>query len=185
MTGFHLGAHSVYLGDVDEELEKEFLPPFHQIIEQQVETAGGYINIYINSHGGLANIAFHIISMIEFAKKNDVVVRTIVTDSACSAGSLIAVAGTPGERYIAKDARHVVHYGSSGSLDMSPLQAERNFNYRKKFFKRVVNTYNKYCNIPDLEESIREDDWFIEGRNAIKWGMADKDLSKLNLGEPI
>lgn len=181
MTGFHLGAHSVYLGDVDEDLEKEFLPAFHQIIEQQAEGGGGHINIYINSHGGLANVAFHIVAMMEFAKKNNIIVRTIVTDSAYSAGSIIAVAGTPGERYIAKDARHVVHYGSSGSHDSTPMQAERNYGFRKRFFKQVLDSYKKYCHIPDLEEHIKDDDWYIDGRSAIKWGMADKDISKLVL----
>lgn len=180
MSGFYDGRNTFYLGAVDEDLEANFIIPFHRAISEQSDRARGraVIDIFVNSHGGLAHVAFHIVEMMELAKAEGIIVRTAVTSIAYSAGSIIAVAGTPGARYIAKPAQHLVHYGSAPSYDTSPQQAARNHNSKQEFFKTILNHYKKYCDIPDLEQNLVTDDWYIPSAKAKKWGMADEYLDK-------
>lgn len=169
-----------YIGEVEEDLETIFLPLTKEI-EKQATLRKGRLDFYINSIGGYSHLAFHLIELMELAKARDIVVRTIVTDLAASAGSAISVAGTPGERYIAKDARALIHYGTTWSINSSLKQAERNSAADTAHFKRIVKHYEKYCEIPDLEEHISDDMWWISARDAIKWKIADKYINKLEL----
>lgn len=180
MSGYHDGSNTFYLGEVDWDMEGDMIVPLHRAISEQSKLAHGLgrIDMFINSYGGLAHVAFHIVEMMELAKAEGIIVRTVVTSNAYSAGSIIAVAGTPGFRYIAKNAQHLVHYGSTGSRNKSPEQATRNHKATHDFFKQISDHYKHYCDIPDLEEYLKTDDWFINSAKAKKWKMADNFLDK-------
>lgn len=163
-------------------MDQNLLIPLTTAVRQQSELREGRIDLFITSYGGNANTLFHVVELVEMAKRNDVVVRTIVTTAAYSAGSMLAVAGTPGERYISKDALHLVHYGNTGvSADNTPLQAARRHNADQLMFKQVISHYNKYCDMPNLEHNILDDNWYIKATDAKRWGMADKYLDKFDL----
>lgn len=182
MAGYHDGRNTFYIGEFDGDMEANLIIPLTLAVKNQAAIKDGHLDLFVNSYGGNAAIAFHIVELIELAKRNDVVVRTMVTSAAYSAGSIIAVAGTPGERYIARDAQHLAHYGSSPSgADETPVQAQRKHDATQTFFKQVASHYKKYCNIPELEENLLEDDWYISSREAIKWKMADKYLDKYKM----
>lgn len=182
MTAFHDGRNTFYIGEFDEGMEESLMIPLTLAVKQQASLRDGRLDLFINSYGGNAHMLMHVIELVEMAKVNDVVVRTIVTGAAYSAGSMLAVAGTPGERYIGKDATHLVHYGNTGaSADTTPLQAQRMHKANQESFKYVVKHYNKYCNIPNLEENILDDNWYITSTQAKRWGMADKFIDKYEL----
>lgn len=182
MAGYHDGENVFYVGEFDADMEANMIMPLTMAIRNQSELNNGRIDLYINSYGGSATIAFHIVELMELAKRNDITVRTMVTSAAYSAGSIIAVAGSPGHRYISRDAQHLAHYGfSANSGNSTPLQAERNHNATQIFFKQVVGHYKKYCDIPNLEENLLEDDWYISAMQARRWGMADKFLDKFQM----
>ena len=156
--------------------------PLTTAVKQQAELKDGRIDLYVNSYGGNAHILMHILELVELAKRNEVVVRTIVTGAAYSAGSMLAVAGTPGERYISKHAMHLVHYGNTGaSAETTPMQAVRKHNADQDMFNYVLKHYENFCNIPDLAENIQDDNWYIKATQAKRWGMADQYLDKLDL----
>lgn len=179
MAGYHDGKNTFYIGEFDGAMEASLIIPLTLAVKQQSNLTDGRIDMFVNSYGGNAAVAFHLVELMEMAKREDVVVRTMVTSAAYSAGSIIAVAGTPGERYIARDALHLAHYGySPGGEDATPLQAMRNHDATQMFFKQVKKHYEKYCDIPNLEENLLADDWYITAAQAKRWKMADQYLDK-------
>lgn len=101
--------NTFFINDVDDNLERDIVVPLIREIEKQSKLKDGRIDLWVNSYGGYAHLAFQIVSLMELAKRNGVLVRTMVSSLAYSAGSVIAIAGTPGHRYIDKDAEHLLH----------------------------------------------------------------------------
>jgi ATP-dependent protease ClpP protease subunit len=119
--------------------------------------------------------------LVELAKANGVVVRTIVPDIAFSAGSMLAITGTIGERYIGRKAQHLIHYGQIMSFETTEQQIDRFTAYKKRLFKGNLDHYNKYCSVPNLDQQILDDGFFVTAKDAIKWKLADKYMEKLEL----
>lgn len=171
------------LNDFDDNMEASLVLPLIQEVKRQSRYRDGFIDLHINSFGGYAHLVFHMISQIELAKRNNVVVRTIVPDIAYSAGSILAITGTPGERYIEKSANHLIHYGTTGSVETTPEQVERNTAKKTAHFKRIKQHYLQYTKIPaaELDALMNDDSAFISGPNCVKKGLADKHLDKFEL----
>ena len=170
-----------FIGDFDDSLERDVVLPLTAEIKEQSKLKKGRIDLYINSHGGYGHLAYHLIELVEAAKRNDVVVRTIVTNSAFSAGSMLAITGTPGERYISRTGSHLIHYGSIASFESTPEQIARYTKWKNAFFKSNLDLYKKYSNVPDIESAISDDGFFVSAAEAIKWKLADKFMDKLEL----
>lgn len=169
------------LNDFDDSMESGIVLPLTMEIKKQSDLKDGQIDLWINSFGGYAHLVFHLIELIEIAKRDGVKVRTIVPSVAFSAGSMLAVAGSPGERYIAKSGEHLIHYGRTGSVEETPKQVERWSAYKSRDFKNTIAHYQKYSNVPDIDTEMMDDGFFIPAKSCIKWGLADKYLDKLEL----
>lgn len=181
MSGYYDDKNTFYIGEFDEGLE-EILLKFNTATIKQSKIANGRINMLINSYGGNAAIAFHLVEAMEMAKRAGIEVRTVVTSAAYSAGSIVAVAGSIGQRYIAKDALHLVHYGYyDDGGNTTPTQNSRSRSVAEIFFKQIANHYSKYCNIPDLEHHMSDDNWYINASSAKKWNMADHYIDKYKI----
>lgn len=179
--GYYHTGNVFYVSEFDKDMTDYFMIPFYRAVEEQAEAAGT-IDMYINSYGGDTHQAFHLVSMMEIAKGHGVTVRTIVTDTAMSSGSIVSVAGSPGERYVARDASLLVHYGYVYSGEVStPLQVQRNREHHEKHFSHILSHYEKYCSIPNLSDKMNDDNYYITGVQAKRWGMADKFLDKFVL----
>ena len=172
-----------FIGDFDDSLEDRVLIPLTKEIINQSTLSNGRIDLYINSVGGYVHLVSHMVELVEIAKQQGVTVRTIVPDMAFSAGSALAVTGTVGERYIAKKAEHLIHYGQIMSFETTPEQIKRFTAWKDRKFKANLEHYKKYCDIPDLDKHILDDGFFVTAPQAIKWGMADKYMDKLELTE--
>lgn len=170
-----------FIGDFDDALERDVILPLTVEIAKQSKGKEGRIDLYINSMGGYGHLLFHFIELVEMAKRNGVVVRTIVTDSAFSAGSMLAITGTKGERYIARTASHLVHYGTIASMESTPEQIERYHKWKNRYFANNLAHYKKYADIPNVEQHIKDDGFFVTAAEAIKWKMADKYMDKLEI----
>ena len=179
MPGYNEGNVFV-ISDFDEPLEQQ-LVPLTKEVKNQSRLSEGRIDMYVSSFGGYLYLAQHLIELIELAKGNGVVVRTIVPSIAASAGSIVAVTGTPGERYIARDAEHVVHYGTRYDRTQTPNQLDRSYESIVRSYKWVEKHYNKYCDIPNLESEIADDGFTLTAAKCIKYGLADKYLDKMEL----
>lgn len=171
-----------FIGDFDDSLEREVAIPLTKEIQKQKKYRDGQIDLYINSFGGYAHLVMHLVELVELAKREGVTIRTIVPSVAFSAGSMLAIAGTPGERYISKSGEHLVHYGSTGSVETTPTQIERYRAWKDRDFKNTIKHYQKYTKIPNLEEHLKDDGFFVPARDCIKWGLSDKYLDKFDVG---
>lgn len=171
-----------FIGDFDDNAERELAITLPKEIQRQRKFRDGRIDLYINSFGGYAHLVFQLIEMVEVAKRLDITVRTIVPSIAFSAGSMLAITGTPGERYIAKDGEHLLHYGTTGSQETTPVQIERMTAYKNRDFKKTLKHYERYAKVPDLSKHLADDGFFVPAKQCISWGLADKYMDKFDIG---
>lgn len=171
-----------FVGDFDDNAERELVIPLTKEIQKQRKLRDGRIDLYINSFGGYAHLLGHLTQLVEIAKREGIVVRTIVPDVAFSAGSMLAITGTPGERYIAKTGNHLIHYGQTGSVESTPLQVDRFFEWKKADFENTVKHYERYSNVPDIRTHIADDGYFVKAAKCIAYGLADKYIEKFDIG---
>ena len=173
------------IGDFDDSMESDIVLPLIRQIQHQAKLVEGRIDLYINSFGGYAHLAFQLISLVETAKREGIVVRTIIPDVAYSAGSLLAVTGTPGYRFMERKANHLVHYGTAGgSNESTPEQLERIFEEKRRHFKKMRQHYLDYTNIPadELDVLMNDDAAYLPAAKCVKWGMADAYMDKFYPG---
>lgn len=177
----HHSKNQFFIGDFDDELEANVIIPLTKQIQKQSITYGGSIDLYINSMGGYAHLVNHMVELVEIAKRQEVVVRTIVPNMAFSAGSILAITGTPGERYIGKDAEHLIHYGQIASFESTPQQVERYRKWKERYFKATVQHYKKYAAVPNIDKEILDDGWFVPAKDCIRYKLADKFMDRLEI----
>lgn len=177
----HFEDNVFFIGDFDESLENTIILPLTQEVKKQSKEREGRIDLYINSCGGYLHVVNHMVELIEIAKTNGVVVRTIVPDIAFSAASMLAITGTPGQRYIGKRAEHLIHYGQIYSFETTEEQIDRFTAHKKRMFKGNFDHYQKYANIPGLDQKMLDDGYFVTAREALRFGMADKYMEKLEI----
>lgn len=170
-----------FITDFDDSMESEIIIPMYRQIQKQSRKKNGVIDVLVSSFGGYRHLALQIVSLLEIAKREGIIVRTLVSSVAYSAGSMVAVAGSPGERYIEKGAEHLVHYGTAGSVESTPEQIERVYIQKNAGFKAMRAHYEKYCNIENLEQLMNDDMGFIPANKCIKWGLADKYADKFDI----
>lgn len=168
------------ISDFDDALE-QLLVPLTKEIKRQSRRTDGRIDLWINSYGGYLHLLRHFVDLVEIAKASNVIVRTIVPGVAYSAGSMLAVTGSVGHRYIAKHGEHLIHYGTAGSMESTPQQVERSSQAKNRSFKLIMDHYKKYCDVPNLETEMLDDGWFITAQQAVKWKLADKYTTNLEL----
>ena len=170
------------LTDFDDNMEANIILPLYRQIQHQRTLKDPSIDLIINSHGGYKHLVFQLISMVEQAKRLGITVRTVVPDIAYSAGSILAITGTPGERYIEKTGEHLIHYGMTGSVETTVEQLERNFAQKNGGFKKIKAHYDKYSSVPDLDRLMADDSAFIPANKCLQWGLADKYMEKFDIG---
>lgn len=167
------------LNDFDDSMESNLVLDLTLEVEKQIGKVNGHIDLWVNSFGGYTHLVNHMIQLLEIAKREGVTVRTIVPAIAFSAGSMIAIAGSEGERYIARDAEHLIHYGRTmGTQEETPKQVERWSAYKDRDFKRLFNHYQKFARVPNLDIEMMDDGFFIPAAKCIKFGLADKYIDK-------
>ena len=141
------------------------------------------INLYINSPGGAVTAGLAIYDTMQYIKCD---VRTIVMGQACSMGSFLAQAGTPGKRVVLPESRTMIHRvssgtpGTSGSVHVQELQfedAKRHFEESQKVNKRLTELYVKHNTAGKTYEELFETmkfDTFLTAEEAVANGYADK-----------
>jgi ATP-dependent Clp protease protease subunit len=145
------------------------------------------INLYINSPGGAVTAGLAIYDAMQFIKCD---VRTIVMGQACSMGSFLAQAGTPGKRVVLPESRTMIHRvssgtrGTSGSVHVQELQFEdaiRSMEESKKINQRLTELYVKHNSAgkeyPELFETMKFDT-FLTAAEAVEYGLADEVVAQ-------
>ncbi len=135
------------------------------------------ISFFINSPGGIVTAGLAIYDTMQFIKPD---VSTIVMGQACSMGSLLASAGSPGKRKILPNARHMIHQPSGGArgqaTDME-IQVEEIL----KMKKSLTEIYVKHNSKGKTFEQFRNDmerDKFMSAEEALEYGLVDEIITK-------
>ena len=132
------------------------------------------IMMYINSPGGLVTAGLAMYDTMQFVKCD---VATLVIGQACSAGSLLAMAGTKGKRYALRNSRTMIHQpsgGYSGQATDILIHAEE----ITKIKKRLNQMYAEHTGQSiGLIDDAMERDKFMSPEEAKAFGLVDKIIT--------
>jgi len=135
------------------------------------------IHFFINSPGGGVTAGMAIYDTMQFIRPN---ISTIVMGQACSMGSLLAAAGSPGKRKILPNARHMIHQPSGGAggqaTDMQ-IQVEEIIKMKKNLTQIYVNHNNKGKTFEQFRHDM-ERDKFMSAQEALEYGLVDEIITK-------
>lgn len=131
------------------------------------------IHFYINSPGGVITAGMGIYDVMQFVKPD---VATYVMGQACSMGSFLAQAGTPGKRYMLPNARHMIHQPSGGARGMA---SDIEISYKEIMFwkSRLTMLYVKHNSAGKTYNDFEKDmdrDTFMSAEESLKYGLCDR-----------
>jgi len=131
------------------------------------------INFYINSPGGVITAGMAIYDVMQFVKPD---VATYVMGQACSMGSFLAQAGSPGKRYMLPNARHMIHQPSGGARGMA---SDIEISYKEIMFwkTRLTKLYVEHNTAGKTYADFERDmdrDTFMSAEESLKYGLCDK-----------
>ena len=146
-----------------------------QLLFLESENPDKDISLYINSPGGSVTAGMSIYDTMRFIKCD---VSTIVMGQAASMGSLLATAGAKGKRFILPNARHMIHQplgGASGQATDVEIQARELLRWKTV----LTNIYASHTHksFSELEKDMERDN-FMTAHEAVKYGLADKMITK-------
>jgi ATP-dependent Clp protease, protease subunit len=158
------------IGEIDYESTKKIIK---WIVYENTLTTKTPLTLYINSHGGSLLDAF---ALIEVMKKSKRKIRTVGIGSVMSAGFLIFVCGTKGERYVTKTSSNLCHQLST--------ELEGKHHDLNSYYKETENSNQKMLDI--LADSCELDkneikkillpptDVWLTANEMIQFKLADK-----------
>ena len=133
------------------------------------------ISLYINSPGGSITSGMAIMDTMNFIKSD---VSTICLGMAASMGAFLLSCGAKGKRYILQNAEVMIHQplgGVEGQATEIKIVAERILKLKEKLNKILAENTGK-----DLKTITNdtERDYFLDSKEALKYGIVDKILKK-------
>jgi ATP-dependent Clp protease protease subunit len=154
-----------------------------QLLHLESQDSEKDIHLYINSPGGLVTAGLSIYDVMQFIKPD---VATYVMGQACSMGSFLAMAGSPGKRYVLPESRTMIHRVSSGtpstrgSVHVQELQfedAKRTYEESQRLNERLTQLYVKHNTAGKTYDEMYNTmkfDTFLSAGEAVAYGLADK-----------
>jgi ATP-dependent Clp protease protease subunit len=148
-----------------------------QILHLESQDSEKDIHFYINSPGGVITSGMAIYDVMQFVKPD---VCTYVMGQACSMGSFLAQAGSPGKRYMLPHARHMIHQPSGGARGM---QSDIAIQYQEitKMKDMLTKLYVKHNTVGKTYAEFEKDmdrDTFMSAEEALAYGLCDKIVDK-------
>lgn len=133
------------------------------------------IDFFIDSCGGAENALQNISALLNIAKSRGAIIRTTVLSRAYSAGSLLAIQGTPGFRIMAHDARHMIHYGSTGLTAKNPDDISIMAKQIAAQKEVIMGKYQTYTKIPQskLNTLMHCESGFLNAPECLKMKICD------------
>jgi ATP-dependent Clp protease protease subunit len=139
----------------------------HELVQQLDQLDVDFINVYINSYGGFVSEAWAIHNVL---KRQKAKIRTVCEGFACSAASLIFMAGD--ERIMLDTSALWIHNVQTVAAgDYKKLQSEAEG--AKKLNELGIQIYLEYVNLSkeELAEMMDKETW-ISPTEALEWGFA-------------
>ncbi len=148
-----------------------------QLLFLEAEGGDNEISFYINSPGGVVTAGMAIYDTMQYIKPD---VSTIVMGQACSMGSLLAQAGSPGKRFMLPGARHMIHQplgGASGQASDIQIRANEIIRIKTELTDIYVKHNSKGKSFKDFETAMDRDN-FMNAKEALEFGLIDEIVDK-------
>ena len=134
------------------------------------------IKFYISTYGGAADEMFAIYDVMNYVKKQGVIIETVGLGKVMSAGTLLLAAGTPGHRKLGKHCRVMIHAvagGSMGELHSIKNELEQMNVLQESYIKAMADeTEMSKKQIQNLIN--RKVNVYLSASEAIEKGLADE-----------
>lgn len=146
-----------------------------QMLFLEAENPEKDISLYINSPGGIVTAGLAIYDTMQFIKPD---VSTICVGQACSAGSMLLMAGAKGKRYALPNSRVMIHQPSGGAQGQATdieIQAREILYLRQ----RLNELYSRHTGqaIEQIQRDM-ERDRFLSAEAARDYGLIDHVLER-------
>lgn len=169
-------SRSIYFwGEVD---DKSCEKAVNQLLLLEADQPGEEIKLYINSPGGVVTSGMTLYDTISLIKSP---VSTICMGLAASMGSMLLSVGQKGKRYIFPNGRVMIHQPSIGGY-FQGVSADLEIQAREiqKTKEKLGALLSQNCNQPleRVMEDLERDHW-MDAKEAVDYGIADKILKKL------
>jgi len=160
------------VGEVNDQVANVLIA---QMLFLESENPDKDIHLYINSPGGAVTAGLAIYDTLQFIKPD---VSTMCIGQACSAGSLLLMAGAKGKRFSLPNSRIMIHQPSGGAQGQATdieIQAREILYIRQ----RLNQLYVDHSGQP-LEKIERdmERDRFMNPVEAKEYGLIDQVLDR-------
>jgi ATP-dependent Clp protease protease subunit len=146
-----------------------------QLLFLESENPEKDIQMYINSPGGVVTAGLAIYDTMQFVKPK---ISTVCLGQACSAGSMLLMAGEKGMRYALTNSRIMIHQPSGGfrgqATDIA-IHAEEIL----KLKKLLNSLYVKHTSqkLATIEKNMERDN-FMNPETAKNFGLIDNIIEK-------
>lgn len=151
-----------------------------QMLFLESEDPGKDINVYINSPGGSVTAGLAIYDTMQYIKPD---ITTICMGQAASMGALLLAAGTKGKRYVLPHSRIMIHQplgGVQGQATDIDIQAKEILKIKQLIHKILAEHSGQPI---DKIEQDTERDFFMDGQQALEYGIIDKIITEREMTE--
>lgn len=166
-----LNSFALLISDIEDDSAKEII---QWIIESNFsEDTPEVLNLIISSAGGALSAAFAIIDVMQ---SSHIPIRTIGLGQIASAGLMIFMAGTKGQRILTPNTSIMSHAWSGGSIG----KAHELFSIGKEFVltqERMVAHYMKHTGLKEkdvLQYLLPPQDVYLSADEALKLKLCDR-----------
>jgi len=164
----------VFLGDEIEDDMANIIVA--QLLVLDSENPEKDIMLYINSPGGVITSGMAIYDTMMHVRCD---ISTICIGEACSMGSFLLNAGTPGKRIALPHSRIMIHQPSGGAKGQATdIQIEADEISRIKKEMNELMAKHSGQSLEKIEQDV-ERDYFMSAEEAKAYGLIDKVLSKI------
>ena len=169
-SGLLQNSTNFLVGEIDYETTKRIIK---WIVYENTLSTKTPLTLYINSHGGSLLDAF---ALIEVMKKSKRKIRTVGIGSIMSAGFLIFVCGTKGERYITKTSSILCHQLNT-EIEGKHHDINSFYKETERYGQNMVDILSQACDLDKNEIKkllLPPTDVWLTANEMIQFKLADK-----------
>ncbi len=146
-----------------------------QLLFLESEDPEADIYLYVNSPGGVVTAGLAIYDTMQYVRPD---VCTLCLGQAASMGALLLSAGAPGKRWTLPHSRIMIHQpigGFQGQAKDIEIHAKEILRLRERLNQILARHTGKDL---DVVASDTERDFFMDGQQAVAYGIVDKVIEK-------
>lgn len=146
-----------------------------QLLHLAYEDPTKDISLYINSPGGSVSDGLAIYDTMQFIKPD---VATYGIGLQASMGAFLLSSGAKGKRYMLPNSRVMIHQPSAGTQGkVTDMEISLRESIRIKKLLNEILAKNTGQKVAKIEKDVERDFW-MDAKEAVEYGLADKIVTK-------